>query len=39
MKDSREEIIIPKKKLNKGLDGDIVAVRVYTKKILKKERL
>ena len=32
LNDSREEIIIPKKKLNKGLDGDIVAVRVYTKK-------
>ena len=36
MKDSREEIIIPKKKLNKGLDGDIVAVRVYTKKNIKE---
>ena len=30
------EIIIPKKKLNKGLDGDIVAVRVYTKKNIKE---
>ena len=39
LKDLGEEIIIPKKKLNKGLDGDIVAVRIYTKKILKKERL
>ena len=39
LQDSGEEIIIPKKKLNKGLDGDIVAVRVYIKKILKKERL
>ena len=38
MKDSKEEIIIPKKKLNKGLDGDIVAVDIL-KKILKKERL
>lgn len=36
MKDSREEIIIPKKKLNKGLDGDIVTVRVYTKKNIKE---
>lgn len=36
MKDSGEEIIIPKKKLNKGLDGDIVAVRVYTKKNIKE---
>ena len=36
MKNSREEIIIPKKKLNKGLDGDIVAVRVYTKKNIKE---
>ena len=36
MKDSREEIIIPKKKLNKGLDGDIVAVRVYTKNNIKE---
>ena len=36
MKDSREEIIIPKKKLNKGLDGDIVAVRIYTKKNIKE---
>lgn len=29
---AEEEIIIPKKKLNKGLDGDLVAVSIHLKK-------
>tara|TARA_B100000575_G_scaffold294171_1_gene308406 strand:+ start:1307 stop:3460 length:2154 start_codon:yes stop_codon:yes gene_type:complete len=36
LKESGEEIIIPKKKLNRGLDGDIVAVRINTKKNTKE---
>ena len=35
LENSGEEIIIPKKKLNRGLDGDIVSVRIYTKKNIK----
>ena len=36
LENSGEEIIIPKKKLNRGLDGDIVSVRIYTKKNIKE---
>ena len=36
LKNSGKEIIIPKKKLNRGLDGDIVSVRIYTKKNIKE---